>query len=47
MQHTPLWIPQILIPFGFALLSLVIVRKLFRPDGPAPSELDAVLADLK
>ncbi len=47
MQRTPLWIPQMLIPFGFALLSLVIFRKLFRPDGPAPSELDIVMADLK
>src|SRR5262245_23562536 len=23
MQHTPLWIPQILLPFGFSLLCLV------------------------
>src|SRR6478736_2075318 len=44
MQHTPLWIPQMLLPFGFALLCFVIFRKLFRPDKPQVSELDAVLA---
>jgi TRAP-type C4-dicarboxylate transport system permease small subunit len=32
MQQTPLWIPQILLPFGFFLLCLVIARKLVRPD---------------
>lgn len=47
MQRTPLWIPQALMVFGFALLCLVIARKLVRPDAPAPSEIDIVLADLK
>jgi TRAP-type C4-dicarboxylate transport system permease small subunit len=46
MQHTPLWIPQLLLVIGFALLCLVIARKLVRPEPPPPSELDAVLADL-
>jgi TRAP-type transport system small permease protein len=46
MQHTPLWIPQMLLPLGFALLCLVIARKLVRDEPPPPSELDAVLADL-
>jgi TRAP-type C4-dicarboxylate transport system permease small subunit len=32
MMHTPLWIPQILLPIGFLLLCLVMIRKLFRPD---------------
>jgi TRAP-type transport system small permease protein len=46
LQATPLWIPQLLLVFGFALLCLVIARKLVRPDAPQKSELDAVLADL-
>lgn len=46
MQHTPLWIPQMLLPIGFGLLCLVIARKLVRPEPPQQSELDAVLADL-
>lgn len=47
LQRTPLWIPQALLVLGFALLCLVIARKLVRPDQEKPSELDAVLADLK
>lgn len=46
MQQTPLWIPQALLVLGFALLCLVIARKLVRPEPPQQSELDAVLADL-
>lgn len=46
MQHTPLWIPQMLLVIGFGLLCLVIARKLVRTEPPPPSELDAVLADL-
>jgi TRAP-type C4-dicarboxylate transport system permease small subunit len=49
MQHTPLWIPQILLPFGFGLLCIVIARKLVRPGTPA-AELkldDSTLADLR
>ena len=33
MTATPLWIPQMLLPFGITLLCLVVARKLFRPDG--------------
>lgn len=47
LLRTPLWIPQVLLVVGFALLCLVIARKLVRPDEETPSELDAVLADLK
>ncbi len=32
MTATPLWIPQLLLPFGITLLCLVVARKLFRPD---------------
>lgn len=30
--QTPLWIPQIFFPIGMFLLSIVVFRKLFRPD---------------
>jgi TRAP-type transport system small permease protein len=45
MQRTPLWIPQLLLPLGFALLCLVVARKLVRPDKPAPTELERVLEE--
>jgi TRAP-type C4-dicarboxylate transport system permease small subunit len=32
MQHTPLWIPQLLLPLGLGLLCLIMIRKLVRPD---------------
>ena len=35
LTATPLWIPQMLLPFGITLLCLVVARKLFRPDGLA------------
>ena len=48
MQQTPLWIPQVLLPFGFFLLCLVIARKLLRPDRPVEEHKldDSSLADL-
>ncbi len=30
--QTPLWIPQVFFPIGMVLLSIVVFRKLFRPD---------------
>lgn len=39
MQHTPLWIPQMLLPLGFGLLCLVMARKLVRPDKHHESDL--------
>jgi TRAP-type C4-dicarboxylate transport system permease small subunit len=49
MQQTPLWIPQVLLPFGFLLLCLVIARKLIRPDRHVDDrQLDeSSLADLR
>jgi TRAP-type C4-dicarboxylate transport system permease small subunit len=43
MMHTPLWIPQILLPIGFLLLCLVMARKLVRPDKYDDTELAADL----
>jgi len=40
---TPLWIPQILFPIGLTLLSLVVARKLFRPDA---AQQDAAAIDI-
>ena len=39
MMHTPLWIPQVLLPIGILLLCLVMIRKLFRPDRYDDTEL--------
>ena len=49
MQHTPLWIPQVLLPFGFLLLCLVIARKLVRPDPHTtePTLDESSLGDLR
>jgi TRAP-type C4-dicarboxylate transport system permease small subunit len=41
LTATPLWIPQMLLPFGLTLLCLVVARKLFRPDRPTDASLAA------
>ncbi|MCT8988696.1 TRAP transporter small permease [Chelativorans sp. SCAU2101] len=39
VTRTPLWIPQIFLPFGITLLCLVMIRKLFRPDPMKDADL--------
>ena len=39
LTATPLWLPQMLLPFGITLLCLVVARKLFRPDAAAAAPL--------
>ena len=37
---TKLWIPQLAMPIGFSLLTIVVMRKLFRPDIKASGAAD-------
>jgi hypothetical protein len=39
LTATPLWLPQMLLPFGITLLCLVVARKLLRRDGAEATPL--------